>query len=149
MIKLVKSKLSALATTALVFLSHGTAAFAQAAPAAPAANVTFTISPPPQAPQNVSVASIPQFMVTLLFIVGIIIAVVFLIYGGIKWILSGGDKTGVEAARNHIIAAIVGLIIIIGAFFIINIVFTLIGINSPLTTGKFQLPTLQAPGPVQ
>ncbi len=145
MIKLVKSKLSALATTALVFLSHGTAAFAQAAPAAPAANVTFTISPPPQAPQNVSVASIPQFMVTLLFIVGIIIAVVFLIYGGIKWILSGGDSKQVESARSHIVAAIVGLIIVVGAFIILNFVFTLLTGSGFDLTKNFCIPSLQNP----
>ena len=56
---------------------------------------------------NINIATIPQFLVTLLFVVGIIIAIVFLIYGGIKWILSGGDSKQVESARSHIVAAIV------------------------------------------
>ncbi len=65
-------------------------------------------------------------------LIAVIIAIFFLIYGGIKWILSGGDKTGVEAARNHIVAAIVGLVIALLAFFILTVVLKLFGIT--LTT---------------
>ncbi len=61
-------------------------------------------------------------VLALLLIAAVVLALVFLIYGGIKWILSGGDKTAVEGARNHIIAAIVGLIIAFAAFFILNII---------------------------
>ena len=68
-------------------------------------------------------------LIVLVLIVAIVIAVFFLIYGGIRWIASGGDKQGVESARNHIIAAIVGLIIALLAFFIINFIGGLFGIN--------------------
>jgi len=61
------------------------------------------------------------------------VAVAFLIYGGIKWILSGGDKQAVESARNHIVAAIVGLVIVAGAFVIIGVVFKLLGQTNPIT----------------
>ena len=77
--------------------------------------------------------------IVLFLIVAIIIAVFFLIYGGIKWIISGGDKTGVESARNHIIAAIVGLVIALLAFFILSVVLKLFGITNPTT---FTLPVL-------
>ncbi|MCL5970204.1 MAG: pilin [Patescibacteria group bacterium] len=61
-------------------------------------------------------------VVLLLFVIAVLIALGFLIWGGIKWITSGGDKSGVESARNHIVAAIVGLVIVFLAFFIVNIV---------------------------
>lgn len=61
-------------------------------------------------------------LINLALIVAVVIALFFLIYGGIKWVLSGGDKTAVEAARNHIVAAIVGLTISLLAFFILNII---------------------------
>ena len=67
-----------------------------------------------------------------------IIAVFFLIYGGVKWIISGGDKAAVEAARNHIIAAIVGLVVALLAFFILSVILKLFVIDK--TT--FNLPTL-------
>lgn len=68
-------------------------------------------------------------IIIILLIVAIIISLIFLIYGGIKWIISGGDKTAVESARNHIIAAIVGLIIALLAFFIVQFVLGLLGIS--------------------
>lgn len=53
----------------------------------------------------------------------------YLIYGGVKWITSKGEKTEVEAARNHIIAAIVGLIVVVLAVFIVSIVLAAFGIK--------------------
>lgn len=102
-----------------------------------AADTSITIKPPTGSITDITLANIPQFIIQLLFAIGIIVVIAYLIYGGIKWVMSGGDKAGVEAARNHIVAAIVGLVIIVGAFLIINIVFTLLtgkGFN-PFATG--------------
>ncbi len=79
-------------------------------------------------------------LVTFFFIIAIVIALAFLIFGGIKWIFSGGDKTAVESARNTIVAAIVGLIIVFLAFFILNIVTTFF-LGKSITA--FTLPTLK------
>ncbi len=94
---------------------------------------------------NIPLQNIPQFIITLLFIIGVLVAVAFLIYGGIKWILSGGDKAAVDAARKHIVAAIIGLVIVAGAFFILNVVFTVLGVSNPLSGGKFCIPSLTSP----
>lgn len=124
----------------------GTAAIAFLALAPKALAVDVPFSPPPQAGQLAAMKpeNIPQFLVTLLLVVGIVIAVVFLIYGGIKWILSGGDSKQVEGARNHIVAAIIGLIIVVGAFFILTVVFTIIT-GSPFDIGKLCIPSLVNP----
>lgn len=61
-------------------------------------------------------------ILTFVFIVAILIALAFLIFGGIKWIISGGDKAGVEGARGMIVGALVGLVIVFLSFFILNIV---------------------------
>ena len=48
----------------------------------------------------------------------IVAAIVFffmLVVGGIKWIMSGGDKASTEGARNQITAALVGLVIVFSA----------------------------------
>jgi hypothetical protein len=91
-----------------------------------AVGTAINLAPPSGAIASVSLENIPQFIITLLFVVGIVIALAFLIYGGIKWILSGGDKAGVDAARKHIIAAIVGLVIVVTAFVILNFVFQIL-----------------------
>lgn len=61
-------------------------------------------------------------IVTFAFVGAILIALAFLIYGGLKWIVSGGDKTAIEEARNHIVSAVVGLVIVFLVYFILNLI---------------------------
>lgn len=68
-------------------------------------------------------------VVTVVLIAAAIISLFFLIFGGIRWITSGGDKAKVEAARNTIVAAIIGLIIALLSFFIITIVLGFFGLS--------------------
>lgn len=56
---------------------------------------------------------------TLLFIVGAL-AVVMIIVGGLRYVVSGGNATAVSAAKNTILYAIVGLIIAFLAFAAVN-----------------------------
>lgn len=58
---------------------------------------------------------------TILYIVGIV-AVIMLIIGGIKYVVSGGDSKKVIDAKNTILYAIIGLIIAFLAFAIVNFV---------------------------
>lgn len=55
----------------------------------------------------------------LLFIIGAI-SVIMLIYGGIRYTTSGGNANNVTAAKNTIMYAIIGLIVAIFAFAIVN-----------------------------
>lgn len=57
-----------------------------------------------------------------IFTLSVVIALLYLIWGGFKWLTSGGDKSAVGAAREHIIAAVVGLIVIFLSYFILNLV---------------------------
>lgn len=68
-------------------------------------------------------------LVIAAFVIAGIIALFFLIWGGIKWILSGGDKTKVEAARSTIIAALIGLIITFLAYFLLSMILGLFGLG--------------------
>jgi hypothetical protein len=54
-------------------------------------------------------------------IVGII-AIIMIIYGGLKYITSGGDSGNVSGAKNTIIYALVGLVIVALAQFIVHFV---------------------------
>jgi len=76
--------------------------------------------------------------IIVVFIIAIIIALIWLVMGGIKWITSSGDSAKVETARNQIIAAIIGLIIVFLSFFILNFVLGLFGLK--LT--EINIPTL-------
>lgn len=85
-----------------------------------------------------SIGSVISSVVTILLIAAALISLFFLIFGGIKWITSGGDKSKVESARNTIIASIIGLIIALLAFFIITVVLGIFNIS--LT--NLQLPNI-------
>ena len=63
---------------------------------------------------------------TVLFAVGII-SVIMLIYGGLRYIISGGDSKKVTDAKNTIMYAIIGLIIAILSYAIVNFVISAIG----------------------
>ncbi len=58
---------------------------------------------------------------TILYVVGII-AVIMLIIGGIKYVVSGGDSKKVTDAKNTVLYAIIGLVIAFLAFAIVNFV---------------------------
>lgn len=57
----------------------------------------------------------------MLFLVGAI-SVIMIIIGGLRYVISGGNTGNVAAAKNTILYAIVGLIIAIMAYAIINFV---------------------------
>lgn len=73
--------------------------------------------------------SVIQWGTTVLVITAVILALFFLIWGGIEWITSGGNKEKVQAAQKKIVFASVGLIIVLVSFMIINIVGGLFGVN--------------------
>ena len=91
---------------------------------------------------NIKVESIPQLIVNWTFTIAIFLAVVYLMFGGIKLITSKGDKQAVESARKHITYAVLGLVVVAGTFFLLNVLFNVLGADNPLKNG-FELPTLK------
>ena len=61
-------------------------------------------------------------LVTLGFVIGSLVFFFFLITGAITWIVSGGDKTKLESARTRITNAIVGFVILLLAFAIVQFI---------------------------
>ena len=76
-----------------------------------------------------AVQRVIQSGITYLFVAATLLALFFLIFGGIQWIMSSGEKEKIEAARKRIIYAIIGLTIAFLAYFIISIVGNLFGVN--------------------
>ena len=58
---------------------------------------------------------------TLLSIVGVV-AVIMIIVGGFRMVVSGGNEKAVADARNTILYAVIGLIVAVLAFAIVNFV---------------------------
>ncbi len=70
-----------------------------------------------------------MFAVELIFVMGIALAVIFILLSGIQWIISGGDKEKLSKARARLTYAIIGLVVILSAFFIVSVVISLLGGN--------------------
>lgn len=60
-------------------------------------------------------------------VLGALLVFAYLIWGGIEWITSGGDKGKTESARNKITAAVVGLIVLAASYAILVILLNFLG----------------------
>ncbi len=78
-----------------------------------------TIDPPAAFFGNVG--DLINSVLTFVVAIAALLVFLYLIWGGIDWITSGGDKGKTEAARNKITAAVVGLIILAAAYAILTI----------------------------
>ncbi|MGA3291645.1 MAG: hypothetical protein ABSC49_00690 [Candidatus Microgenomates bacterium] len=86
-------------------------------------------------PGGNSVSIFSNFLSTIvgvMTIVAVIWAVFTIITGAIAIIGSGGDKQALESARKRITTGIIGLIIVIIALFIVEIVGHILGIENIL-----------------
>jgi TRAP-type C4-dicarboxylate transport system permease small subunit len=79
-----------------------------------------------------------QVGITLLLSFAIIVCLFFIIWGGVRWVTSGGDKTKVMEARSHIIAAVVGLVITFLVFLIFSVILSIFR----LSLANISLPVL-------
>lgn len=57
----------------------------------------------------------------MIYVVGAI-AVIMLIIGGLRYVISQGDKGNVESAKNTILYAVIGIVIAVLAYAIVNFV---------------------------
>lgn len=85
-----------------------------------------------------------NLILNLLFLAGIVLAIIFIIFSGIQWVLSSGDKQKLQAARGRLTFAIIGLLIIAASFFIVNTVISLLG-GTPRSFLNLPLPPFTGP----
>lgn len=79
-------------------------------------------------------------------VIGTLVFMFMLLWGGIQWITSGGDKTNYEAARQKITNALIGLLVLFSFFAILNLVECFFGIGlRRITIGPFNIGFSSAP----
>lgn len=83
-----------------------------------------TINPPASIPKGglTTLQSILSNGITLFLIFGILLTIITIIWSGIQWGSSGGDKAKLQSARNRITWAVIGFILLLLSFFILNII---------------------------
>lgn len=71
---------------------------------------------------NTAITNIITKVINIFSIVVGIVAVIMIIIGGLKYITSGGDSGNVTGAKNTILYAIIGLVVVALAQFIVKFV---------------------------
>ncbi len=104
---------------------------------------TLNVPNPVNVPENIQLGDVISAVVGILLLVSAIAAFLYLILGGLQWITSGGDKSGMEAARNKITAAIVGLIIVAASWAIMMLIGQFVGVN--FLNNELKIPTIGNP----
>jgi len=66
------------------------------------------------APTEIGDSQLATILGTVYLIAGIV-AVIAIIIGGIRYIASNGDSSGIQSAKNTILYAVVGLVVVIAA----------------------------------
>lgn len=66
-------------------------------------------------------------MLNVVMLVAALLVFAYMIWGGIEWITSGGDKGKAESARNKLTAAIIGLVIVAASYAIVTLVVQFLG----------------------
>ena len=87
--------------------------------------------------------TVPGIISGAISLIMLAVALIFffiLILGGLKWVMSEGDQKAVEAARNQITNALIGLAIVFASFAIMKLIEIVFGIS--LLNG-ITIPTFQ------
>jgi len=58
-----------------------------------------------------------------------LLVLLYLIWGGIEWITSGGDSAKVQKARDKITQAVIGIIVLASVFALFGVLQNFLGLN--------------------
>ena len=79
--------------------------------------------------QGITIGQLVGAGINFILVIAALIFFVMLVVGGVRWILSGGDKGQTEAARSQITAALIGLVIVFAAWAIASLIGSLFGVS--------------------
>jgi hypothetical protein len=67
--------------------------------------------------------------IQIMIIIAIVLCLISIVWAGIQWTSSSGDKAKVASARARITYSIIGLIVVLLAFFLVSILGSVFGVN--------------------
>ena len=90
--------------------------------------------------ENLTVSGIISGAISLALIIVALVFFFILVFGGLKWVTSGGDEKKVGEARSQITNALIGLAIVFAAWAIMKLIGTVFGID---ILGGLSIPSFQ------
>lgn len=95
---------------------------------------------PTQLSQQTSLVTVVQAIIRFILLIAFVLAFIFLLIGGLRWITAGGDEKAVAGARGMITGALIGLVIVLLAYAIIKLVEAFF--NVTIISGDLCIPTI-------
>jgi hypothetical protein len=77
---------------------------------------------------GISINQLVRDIILLLLVIAALIFFVRLLWGGIRYIVSGGDKGATESARSRITSALIGVIIVFAIWVILQLISSLLAL---------------------
>ena len=87
-----------------------------------------------------NIISVIRNAIRFVLLVAFVLAFIFLIIGGIRWITAGGDEKAVAGARGMITAALIGLVVVLVSYALIVLVERFFGVT--IISGDVTLNTI-------
>lgn len=88
----------------------------------------------PQKGYATNIGTLLSSLLNLVMIIAAILVFLYLVWGGIEWITSGGDKSKTEGARNKITAAVVGLIVLAASYAVLQLALNFLGFDQGINS---------------
>ncbi len=85
---------------------------------------------PDGVPTGIGLGDLITAILGVIILIGIVLSLMFMLYGGLYWTQSKGDKETLDKARRIILYAIIGLIVMSLSFVIVTVVSQAIGVPS-------------------
>jgi len=89
---------------------------------------------PPETGFATDIGTLISSLLRVVMVIAALLVFVYLIWGGVEWITSGGDKSKTESARNKITAAVIGLIILAASYAILQLILSFLGFENGLNS---------------
>ncbi len=93
-----------------------------------------------------SVSDILYLAVDIATYIGVVLAVVFLIYAGFKYVAARGNSEKITQAHHFLLAVVIGIAILIGASAIVNVIKNTLTSAGVVNSGTFDAPSNSVTG---
>lgn len=124
-----RTKVAALSLTALYYFLNPLAVFADTADNPDQIDISIKKTQDQGINPGADVGTVIGNAVAIIFVVAVLVVLFMLVLGAFNWITSGGDKEAVAKARNRIINALIGLLLLAVAFLIARVAGQLVHID--------------------
>jgi type IV secretory pathway VirB2 component (pilin) len=79
-----------------------------------------------------------QNIINFLTTISVPLATVVIIYGGFRLLVAGGSEPNIKAGKDAILGAVIGLVIVFGAWILINTLLQIVGAKNASSWGSIK-----------